>query len=80
MSKKNDELTCKLNRFENSQGVLRFEFAKDNIQELVVAKRFLPKNVKEGDIILIKTFSSEEAKKYKNNLARQILGEILKCR
>lgn len=78
MSKKPTELTCVLDRFEDSKAVLRFDFSQGDRQELIVAKRFLPKNVKEGEIIHLEVFSSQEAKEHQTNLARKMLEEILK--
>lgn len=78
MSKKNTELICVLDRFEDSKAVLRFDFSHDDRQELIVAKRFLPKNLKEGDYIYLEAFTSAAAKERQGNLARKMLEEILK--
>ena len=77
MTKKSIELTCILDRFENSHGVLRFDFSQNDQQELVVAKRYLPQDVKEGDIIYLDLFSDKKATERRQNLARQMLEEIL---
>lgn len=78
MSKKTTNLTCVLDRFEDSQAVLKFDFSEENKQELVVAKRFLPKEAKEGDVFFIEIFSDKKAEERKRNLARFVLEEILK--
>jgi uncharacterized protein YqeY len=78
MSKKDTQLICMLDRFEDSKAVLRFDFSHDDRQELVIAKRFLPKNLKEGDFIYLEAFTSEAAHKRQNDLARKMLEEILK--
>jgi len=77
MSKKSSELTCVLDRFENAKAVLRFNFSVDDKQELIVAKRFLPKDAREGDIIYIELFSDTKKEERRRNLARHMLEEIL---
>lgn len=79
MSKKDKEnnLICILDRFENSKAVLRFDLSKNDQQELVVAKRFLPRDVKEGDVLYLELFSDKKAEQRRRNLAQQVLQEIL---
>ncbi len=80
MSKKlsNKYLTCVVDRFENYKVVLRFELSKDDNQELILAKRYLPKKCKEGDILSTEFTSEKQAKINRKNLAYKILEEILK--
>lgn len=77
MSKKNTELFCVLDRFENSKAVLRFNFSKEDTQEINVAKRYLPSDVSEGDIIYIELYSDKKKGERRRNLARLVLEEIL---
>jgi len=79
MSKKDTELTCVLDRFENAKAILRFNFSNCDKQELVVAKRYLPSDIKEGDIIYLELFSDKKAEERRRNLAKQMLEEILKA-
>jgi hypothetical protein len=77
MSKKSTDLNCVLDRFENSKAVLRFNFLPDSYQELIIAKRYIPRDVKEGDIIYLEMFSDKSLDERRKNLARHILEEIL---
>lgn len=72
------EITCTLDRFENSKAVLRFNFSDNDFQELIVAKRYLPKKVKEGSVLHLDFYLDEETEIRRQNLARQVLEEILK--
>ena len=77
-NKKSTQLTCVFDRFEDSQAVLRFDFSDHNHQELIVAKRYLPKDAKEGSVFYLELYSDQEAESRRQNLARQVLEEILK--
>ena len=78
MSKKSTELTCVLDRFEDSKAVLRFDLSDHDHQELIVAKRYLPKESKEGNVFHLELFSVKDAETRRRNLAKQVLEEILK--
>lgn len=78
MSKPNHQpLTAILDRFEDGQAVLLFEFSRYNKKELLIPKRYLPKHVKEGDILYLEIYNGEAAAERRRNLARKILDEIL---
>jgi hypothetical protein len=74
MSKDNNLVTATIDRFENGLAILEF----DHQQNLTVAKRNLPKGVKEGDVLEIEFLTNELATKRKENLAKAVLEEILK--
>lgn len=78
MSSKNTQpLTCVIDRFEDGQAVLIFEFSQNNRRELVVPRRYLPKNVQESDILHLEIYNEIDAKERNKNLARKVLEEIL---
>jgi len=77
MSKKNDKLVCVLDRFEESQAVLVFQLAKNNIQELVLPKRYLPKGVKKNSILHFEIFTDKLASLNQKKLAQHVLDEII---
>lgn len=72
-----DNLTCVVDRFENSQAVLIFKTSKTNSQELVLPKRYLPKDCKEQDIFHVKLVTDELATLEQKKMAEHILNEIL---
>ena len=76
MTKKHP-LTCTLDRFENGQAVLLFKFSKNNYSELIIPKRYLPKKIKEGEVLHLEIYSEKEAEERQKNIARKILEEIL---
>ena len=80
MSKKftDNFLTCIIDRFEFHKAVLRFELIKNDQQELILAKRYLPRSCKEGDILHLEFLTDKQAKENRKNLAYKILEEILK--
>ncbi|TSC95624.1 MAG: hypothetical protein CEN88_448 [Candidatus Berkelbacteria bacterium Licking1014_2] len=47
-------------------------------QTLTVACRFLPANIKEGDIVALDFLSEKQATMEREEMAKQILKEILK--
>lgn len=71
-------LTCTLERFENSKAVLVFKLSERDIQEMHLASRYLPKDMKKGDTLYLEFSTEKETKENQQNLARQILEEILK--
>lgn len=72
-----DKLTCVLDRFENSHAVLLFKTNKSSSQQLMLAKRYLPKEVKEGDVLHIKILTDKQATLDQKQIAKNILEEIL---
>ena len=74
----NESLTCSVDRFENGHAVLIFKFTQNNRAELVIPKRYLPRKIKEGDILSVEVYPEKEAKERQKNLASNILDEILK--
>ncbi len=77
MSKNTDPLTCTLDRFENGQAVLIFQYSPLNRAELVLPRRYLPKKAKEGDIMHVDFYLEKDAAERQKNLAGKILEEIL---
>ncbi len=77
MNKNNDSLTCVLDRYENSHAVLIFNITSNNHPELQLPKRYLPKNVQEGDILHVKIHSDKVATLNQKEIAQHILNEIL---
>lgn len=71
-------LTCTLDHFENSKAVLVFKLSERDTQELHLASRYLPKDIKKGDTLYLEFSTEKETKEKQQNLARQILEEILK--
>ncbi len=74
MAKSNGELKATIDRFEQGLAVLEF----DHNQTLTVARRYLPKSAKEGDVVNVELITDMLATKRKKNLARAMLEEILK--
>lgn len=75
MSKNNFEpLTCVIDRFEGGFGILRFEKG----QQIIIPKKFLPKDIKEGDILNVEFLTNEQKTERAKNLAKAILSEIFK--
>ncbi len=66
-------ITATIDRFERGRVVLRFEDG----QELIVAKRFLPARIKEGAVLHVEFFRSEDEEQRRQNIARYLLEEIL---
>lgn len=77
MSKKDYKLTCVLDRFENSQAVLVFKLAKNNTQELILPKRYLPRGIKKNTTLHIEIFSDKLANLNQKKLAQCVLNEII---
>jgi hypothetical protein len=69
----NDSLVATLDRWVNGRAVLRFEDG----QELAIARRFLPKNVAEGEHLEIQIYTEEMAAAETEARAKAILKEIL---
>jgi len=61
-----------IDRFENGQAVLVWQK-----QELVVPKKYLPAQIKEGEVIVMELYRQKDEKARRENLARHILDEIL---
>lgn len=74
MSQKIDskELCFILDRFEGAKAVLLYEG-----QELIVPRRVLDINAKEGDAIYSELVCEKKMEKRRENLARAVLKEIL---
>lgn len=66
-------LSCTLDRFDNGQAVLEF----GNRQTLTIARRYLPKDAKEGLVLQVELLTDRLATKRRENLAKAILEEIL---
>lgn len=77
MSKPTANLTCTIDRIEDQKIVVRFNLGGKDHQELVLAKKYLPKDSKEGDIFTVEFLSDRELSQKQKNLAREILREIL---
>lgn len=77
MKKTSDDLTCILDRFENSHAVLLFELSKGKQQELILPKRYLPSDAKETDILHIKVYTDKLAQLDQKEIAKHMLNEIL---
>jgi len=73
MSKSNDQLIATIDRFENGFGVLDFGHG----QMLTLAKRFLPKDSKEGDALNVDLLTDTQVTKRREHLAKAMLEEIL---
>lgn len=71
--KNNNTLQCTLDRFENGHAVLDF----GTYGTLTVAKRYVPKDCKEGEAFLVEFLTSQAATRRRENLARAMLEEIL---
>ena len=67
------KLELTIDRFEGEKAVLKNE---DN-ETVVWPKNKLPKNVKEGSILALTITDKEETKNNKEDLAKDILNEIL---
>lgn len=70
----NEKLQCVIDRVEGHQAVLRFP----DKQELIVKYRYLPRNAKEGDVLSAEFLTEKLARAKKEDLAREMLNEILK--
>lgn len=77
MSKKDNKLTCVLDRYEKSQAVLVFNISKDNIQEIILPKRYLPKEAKLGTKLHIEIFTDKLADMNQKKIAQYVLDEII---
>lgn len=64
---------CVIDRLENGRAVLRFS----DRQELVVPRRYLPRDASEGMALELQFFTEESATKKQEDLARAMLKEIL---
>lgn len=62
-----------VDRFERGRAVLRFEDG----QELIIAKRFLPRHIHEGSVLICEFFLQKDAEARRENIARYLLQEIL---
>ncbi len=74
MSQKFDlkELCFILDRFEGGKAVLLYEG-----QELIVPKRMLDRDAKEGDVIFSELIAEKKMEKRRENIAKALLKEIL---
>lgn len=68
-----DSLTCTLDRWVNGRAVLRFQDG----QEILIARRFLPKSAQEGEVLELQVYTQEMAAQDAEVRARAILKEIL---
>jgi hypothetical protein len=67
------EISFTLDRIEGDRAVL---LAPDK-SDVIWPKIFLPKNIKEGDILHFKIIKNQEANEEKETLAKNILNEIM---
>jgi len=74
---KPEDLTCIIDRIESQKIILKIVVDRE-YQELIVPRRYLPKDCKEGGVYHIKFYTDNELKKNKKDMAYQILEEILK--
>ena len=72
------ELKATIDRFEDGQAVLTFDFNVNNKRNLIVPMRYLPKNAKEGDELFFEVYTAQEEGDRKRDLAKKVLEEILK--
>jgi len=79
MSKLNYQLIAVVDRFEDGQAVCKFEFSSNNLKELVIPRRYLPKDISEGAVLHFEVYNDKESSERRKNLARQVLEEILKA-
>lgn len=77
MSKKDNKLTCTLDRYEKSQAVLVFNISKENTQELILPKRFLPKKAKIGSTLHFEIYTDALAHMNQRKMAQYVLDEII---
>lgn len=67
-----NELCFILDRFEGTKAVLLYEG-----QELLVPRRMVDKDAKEGDVIFTELISEKKMTERRENLAKAVLKEIL---
>jgi len=67
------KIKLSIDRFEGDKVVL----LSDNSENIIWLKKDLPENVKEGSILIFEVFTEDEETKEKENLAKNILNEIL---
>ncbi len=72
----NGTLECTVDRFENGFAVL--EFPKK--QHITVAKKYLPRALKEGDVLKVEFLTDALASRRREHLARALLEEIFNGR
>jgi len=67
------KINLTVDRFEGDKVVLLSESGKN----VIWLKKDLPENTKESDVLVFEVSTEVEAKKQKENLAKDILNEIL---
>lgn len=67
--------TLIIDRFEQNQAVLK---TNDN-ETIIWPKNKLPRDIKEGGVLIFNINTNAEVENDKRELARNILNEILKC-
>ncbi len=77
MSKKNNKLTCVLEKYEKSQAVLVFEISKENTQKIILPKRYLPKNAKINSTLHFEIYTDYMAGMNQKRIAQYVLDEII---
>lgn len=79
MSRKKDigPLSCTIDNFEDRFAKISFLSGNCIPETLLIAKKYLPKNAKIGDTFNIKFCTNNELKFENNNLAKNILDEII---
>lgn len=72
----NGTLQCTVDRFENGFVVLEFPRS----QTVTIAKRYLPRGIKEGEALNVEFLTDALATKRREHLARALLEEIFNGR
>ena len=73
MSNGSEELTVVVNSLADGSAVL----ATADGQKVVIKKRFLPKDAREGEILTVELLTTSQVTERRKHLAKAILGEIL---
>ncbi|OIN89166.1 DUF3006 domain-containing protein [Candidatus Berkelbacteria bacterium CG_4_9_14_0_2_um_filter_42_30] len=69
---KNGDIKLTFDRIEGDRAML-----VDGKEEIVIAKKFLPKDAKKGDVLHLALFTDADATERQQKTARELLNEIL---
>ena len=72
--KKNDLFIVKVKSAQAGQAILTL----DKKQEITIAKKFLPEQLKENDELIVEFFTQKQHQDSKKNIGEAILKEILR--
>ena len=78
--KKPQHLKCIIDKIEKHQVILRFRrslFGPYRGQQLIVGRRYLPKDIREGEVISVELLNDQMLTKNRREIAQDILKEIL---